>query len=223
MTSTVFTTCFTIVLVRVFLSNHYASWQFYCPRWLCRSGKVSKETQDTSKSFSQSVILFLYLSGWSGPKRCVQEWFSGWLHFCSSQSRFLSLTVSLLFSNSHLYVCCCVTLLPSDQPSFSVHLVSVSCAMISNVMLLSFHDGWPITHTYTDSTLHYLSDRQLGLCPRITAGFVCVYRADMCAFLWGVGEWAASGTSDWPTGMGARQDADWIAVWRLACRFLCAM
>ena len=50
-----------------------------------------------------------------------------------------------------------------------------------------------------------------------------VFTVDICVFPWGVGEWAASGASDWPTGTGARQDADWIDVWRLACRFLCAM
>lgn len=51
----------------------------------------------------------------------------------------------------------------------------------------------------------------------------CVYTVDICVFLWGAGE-AASGASDWPTGTGAGQDADWIHVWRQACRFfLCAM
>lgn len=39
-----------------------------------------------------------------------------------------------------------------------------------------------------------------------------VLSADICAFLWGFGEWAAVGASDWPTGTGARQDADWIDV-----------
>lgn len=55
--------------------------------------------------------------------------------------------------------------------------------------------------------------------------YVCVREntVDICMFPGerGVGEWASSGAFDWPTGTGARQDADWTDVWRLACRFQC--
>lgn len=50
-----------------------------------------------------------------------------------------------------------------------------------------------------------------------------MYTVDTCVFLWGVGNWASSGTPDWLTGKGAKQSADWIDVWGLAHRFLCAM
>lgn len=133
-----------------------------------------------------------------------------------------SLTVVLVFSNSHLCAYCSV-ISQSDLSRFTSSLFSTT--VITDIVLLSFCNRSFLSHTHTDATLHHTHTKQatwiMSMNHSWTDVCACVFTVDI--YVLGVGEWAASGASDWPTGTGTRQDADWIDVWRLACRFLCAM
>lgn len=95
---------------------------------------------------------------------------------------------------------------------------------ISDLMLLFFYDKTlSLSHTQTPphttypglaGNLDYVQESQLDCCV-----YVCVFLLGVWE---GVGRWAGA-SSDWPTDMGDRQNADWIDVCSLACRFLCAM
>lgn len=119
----------------------------------------------------------------------------------------LSFTVSLLFSNSHLCVHCSV-ILQSDLLVFTSSLFWTT--MIADMMLLSqiisfrytAHTQMPPCTTCQTGNLDYVHESQLEGCVCFSA--YCRYC--ICVFRWGVGECAATGASDWPTGIGARQD-----------------
>lgn len=138
--------------------------QIHCPGWLCRNGRESKETQDTSKSFSQSVILFLYLSGWSGPKRCVWEWFSDFLLFCSS--------VTFPLTHCSLILTCMSAIVSLSCPvssTFTVFTSSMFCVcrwccflfMLEDFLL---HTSMPPCSAHQTSNLDNFQESQLDWC-----------------------------------------------------------
>lgn len=132
---------------------------------------------------------------------------------------------SLLFSNSHLCVHCSVILL-SDLLVFTSSLFWTT--LIADMMLLSFlffflrwkiisfrytaHTQMPPCTTCQTGNLDYVHESQLDGCV-----CVCAYcRYCICVFRWGVGECAATGASDWPTGIGAQTGwmDGWMYVWQ---------
>lgn len=141
------------------------------------------ESQRIFPSLSASVILFLYLFGWSGPKLSVWAWFNDSLLFlflCHVFAPSLTFCFSLDLSVPLVY---CSAILQCDLRSFRVHLLFVL--------------RWGNNDRRYDSPLFYgrrsslshTPDRQLGLCPRLTAGLMCLlFTVDMCVFPWGVGE-----------------------------------
>lgn len=115
-------------------------------------------------------------------------------------------TVSLLFSDSHMCVHCSM-ISQSDLSVFTSSLFRTT--MIADMLLLSFYEG-RTNNTHTHGCHLALNTRQTTwiMSPNHSWIYVCasVPTVDICVFLWGVGECAATGASDWPTGTGARQD-----------------
>ncbi len=124
-----------------------------------------------------------------------------------------SLTVSQLFFNSHLCVYCFCDLAMTFQCSPSRCFVCVDNTDRQYDAVLFFYGR---RSSLTHRCHLALRTRQTAWITSTNHSWIdvcaCVFTGDICVFPWGVGEWAASGASDWPTGMGGRQDADWIDV-----------
>lgn len=89
----------------------------------------------------------------------------------------------------------------------------VQAPMIAGMILFNI-----ISFTHTHHLAQHILARQATWIMSFTAGWLCVYRVDVCVSV----RRATSGECDWPGGTAARRNDDWMDVWRIACSFPCS-